>query len=876
MPVLGSLQVRLGLDAAAFQTHFNSFAKATERKVKAFQRSMSGIGNLGTLIGGAGLTAGLSDVVTTAGDFQQSLSQVAAASGATGGEMASLSELALEMGRTTVFGANQAAAAMLDLSKAGITPAQISGGTLAATMQLAATEGMELSRAAEVMAEQMGAFGLTAADAAGIADTLAGASIASTASVEGLAQALSQSAAVANLSGATINETAGALALLAQNGIKGSDAGTSLKTMFLRLVPPTKEAAVAMKKYGLSFKDSNGKLDSLTTVAGKLQDRLGKLTQVERQSALQTIFGTDAYRAAAIMMKGGSAELEKYISATRDKNAAEKLSEARTSGFNGAIARLRNSFESLKIEIARGGLLDFFAGLADKLASAAAWFAKSPPWIKNTAITLALVGAALPPIAFGLSTVAGLIPPLLTGFSGLAAFMLGPVGIIAAITGIAVAAAGLEGSFTDSIRNISTNNKPLVEDLKSSWESLAEKSRTIWQDITSTWTTSSAELAVSQQTATSENKIFATSWDEFMGGILAAAAYATEAVEAFITAMEKLGQWFATKWATDVQPYLDKISNGFTKGVDSDPFLRKVRDSMFGSNVGTEYLNNFSDAATRSAAALEAFGETGKKVSDEAVGHSWLTDLCEKGIANFRSLITSGVTPAADSLSSFGDIGDGLQIDLPGYAPRAIPVNDRTLRPLADSANGTARDFQSAWAIALNDTNQAIDDFVRTGSLSFKDLMRSIVADFASAQLKKAASGLFSGVSSAISGMFAGSSGGFMSSIGSIGSSVLKGLASFDGGGYTGDSSRTGGIDGKGGSLAIMHPRETVIDHAAVGKSVRRHSRPSVNVSTPITLMPGVSREELARILPQVQRNIIDIIPALVQRGGRYAAAFGQ
>ena len=878
MSILGSLQVRLGLDASTFASNFNRFSRATEKKVKAFQKSLSGIGNFGTMLGGAGLAAGLADVVSTAGDFQQSLSQVAAASGATGAEMQSLSDLALQMGRTTVFGANQVAAAMLDLGKAGISPAQMEAGTLAATLQLAATEGMDLSRAAEVIAEQMGAFGLSAEDSAAIADALAGAAIASTASVEGLAQALSQSAAVAHLSGASINDTAGALALLAQNGIKGSDAGTSLKTMMLRLVPPTKEAAVAMKKYGLSFKDSTGKVDSLTVVAGKLQDRLGKLSQAEKQSAMQTIFGTDAYRSAAIIMQGGTAELEKYISATRDKNAAEKLSEARTSGFNGAMARLKNSFESLKIEIAKGGLLDFLSGIADKATSAFSVFAQAPPWLKNTALGIAAAAALLPPLAFGLSTVAGVIPMFSGLVAGLTATALGPLGIV--LIGLGYAMSKFSGSFSESFASLSTTNKTYVDDLKSAWADLGASAKSLWDEIGKWFADGSTDLGISAEQTSTDLKYFSTTWDEAVTGVVAAAELIIEWIKALVDGLRDFCQFIREEWNETVLPFITSLSDM------SDTARSKLKDAenyVFDmANGAGKWFGDMSDSIFGTSEALEDFGETGKKVADEAVGHSWLTDLCQIGIENLRKFVSDGVNPAADSLSSFGGVGESLKIDLPDGTAKSYGARDR-FKSLTESSSRAASDFESAWSISLRDTHQAIDEFVRSGSLRFNDLMKSIVADIAAAQLRKAATGLFEGVANSIGNLFGGSSsgssggsGGFFGSLASIGGGIFKALTSFEGGGFTGATARTGGVDGKGGFPAILHPRETVIDHAAIGKAARKSAVSSVTVSAPITLMPGVSREELARIIPEVQRNIIEIIPALVRRGGRYASAFGQ
>jgi hypothetical protein len=170
----------------------------------------------------------------------------------------------------------------------------------------------------------------------------------------------------------------------------------------------------------------------------------------------------------------------------------------------------------------------------------------------------------------------------------------------------------------------------------------------------------------------------------------------------------------------------------------------------------------------------------------------------------------------------------------------------------------------------MQSISSAIDSFVETGKLNFKSLGDSILQTLASAAIKNAINSLFG----TITGGSSGSTGNLVGSI----LKIFSGTTSFEGGGYTGSGPRSGGLDGRGGRLAMVHPNETVIDHEKVrgGARSRRGRGDGVNLTVPITLMPGVSKQELAEILPLLKRDIISTIPNLISRGGRYAAAYGQ
>lgn len=337
---------------------FNSAANNADRTGKKFSKLGAlgrGVGAAGAVmakglvVGGAAAVAVGTKAFNAFADFDKTIRQVGVQTGQTGKGLKQMSDLALQLGKDTSFSAGEASQAMLELAKGGMTAAQIKGGALKQTLTLAAAGGLELGSAATFMVNTLGAFGLKAQDAASVAAALAGGANASTASVESMGQALSQVGAGAKQAGMSVHETVAALAAFDQAGIKGSDAGTSLKTMLQRLAPQTDKARTAMKDLGIDFTKSNGSFKSMSQVAQILQTRLGGLSAAERTTALNTIFGSDASRAAAVLMENGAKGVQKYIKATKDRGAAEKLAKTNTQGAAGAIEQMTGSLDTLMI-----------------------------------------------------------------------------------------------------------------------------------------------------------------------------------------------------------------------------------------------------------------------------------------------------------------------------------------------------------------------------------------------------------------------------------------------------------------------------------------------------------------------------------------------
>lgn len=362
------------------------------------RKASVGIQQAGTTMAVAGglIAAGLGLAAKTAIDFEKQISAIGAVSGATKNELELLRKKALQIGTDTAFGATEAALAMEELAKAGISVTDILNGAADATVALAAAGGVELPMAAELAADAMNAFQLSAKDMPKIADLIAGAANSSSISVGDFAMSLKQVGAVAKLAGADFEDTATAIALMGKVGIKGSDAGTSLKTMFMNLQPVTQRQIDLFKALGLvtadgtnKFFDQQGKLKSLAEVSQVLQDATKGMTQQQKLLALETVFGSDAIRAAATLTDAGAAGFDN-MAASMAKVTAEEVAAARLDNTAGAIERLKGSAETAAIAFGTL-LLPAITKVVNFLAKVADFLNGLSDGTKNAIINVALL-----------------------------------------------------------------------------------------------------------------------------------------------------------------------------------------------------------------------------------------------------------------------------------------------------------------------------------------------------------------------------------------------------------------------------------------------------------------------------------------------------
>lgn len=400
---------------------------------KGFKSGLAGMRTNALVVAG-GIGALVKSSITLEKTFSQTMNVTAATLGAPRKEMAKLEKMALSLGASTSFSANEVADAMQELAKGGLNTATIQAGALEGTLQLAAAGGTSLATAAEIASNALNTFDISGSNMAKVSAALAGGANASTASVESLGMALGQVGPGAKQAGLDINDTVGALAAFDNAGIKGSDAGTSLKTMLSRLAPQTKKAREAMKELGLDFTDAQGNFVPLTNVAQQLQDKLSGLSDEQRTTALNTIFGSDATRAASVLMEEGAKGLGVYINATKDQGAAEDAAAARMKGTAGALERLSGAWETLRLKIGIA-LAPVVAHMSDLLGGLFDFLGKN---IKVVMIVGGVIGGIAAAILI-LNVVMAIATAITTAWGVAVAILTSPITLVIAAIALLVA-----------------------------------------------------------------------------------------------------------------------------------------------------------------------------------------------------------------------------------------------------------------------------------------------------------------------------------------------------------------------------------------------------------------------------------------------------
>lgn len=435
---LGEAVVEVGADTSRFKSEVQ---KGVNDAVSNASKSMQNLGSKMSSVGKkmtVGITAPLVGIgvaaAKTAGEFESTMNVLQANTGASGKEMSNLSALAKKLGADTVFSANEAADAMLELAKGGFSQAEIAGGTVQSVMALAATEGMELATTAEVIANNMNAFGISANNAAMIADTLAAGSAASTASVSSLAEGLSNVGGQARNFGLDLQDTVGVLAAFDQNAIRGAEGGTALNSLLTKLSAPTKKAAAAMKEYGIEITNQDGSFKSITKIAGEFSRGLGDLSDEERARAVTTIAGSYGQRALNVLMKEGESGMKKYAKETRQTGVAQKLADARMKGMAGAVEQMRGAMETAALTIGEA-LAPTIVKVADFIGMLAEKFTTLPTGVQRVVVVFAAVAAAMGPVLIIVGTLISSIGTIIGVFGGLSLAVAAPVAAVVLLVG---------------------------------------------------------------------------------------------------------------------------------------------------------------------------------------------------------------------------------------------------------------------------------------------------------------------------------------------------------------------------------------------------------------------------------------------------------
>ena len=291
-----------------------------------------------------------SDAIDIGKDYTAMMSEVQALSGATGSDLALLQNTAREYGATTVFSATEAAEALKYMSLAG-WDAQQSSSALGGVLNLAAASGMELGQASDMVTDYLSAFGMQAQDSAYFADMLAYAQANSNTSAEQLGEAYRNSAANLNAAGQDAETVTSMLEAMANQGYKGSEAGTALTAVMRDITNNMEDGAIKIGETSVAVSDAQGNFRDLTDILLDVEKATNGMGEADRAAALGATFTADSTKGLNLMLNEGVENIARYEEALRGSTgAAEDMADTMNDNLNGDMANMNSAFEEMELQ----------------------------------------------------------------------------------------------------------------------------------------------------------------------------------------------------------------------------------------------------------------------------------------------------------------------------------------------------------------------------------------------------------------------------------------------------------------------------------------------------------------------------------------------
>lgn len=665
-----NITVRLLADTSNFTAGMAKVSGESQKTATTMEAAGGKSKLITTGIAAAGVAATALGVaaVRMAADFDASMSTVQANTGASADEMNQLRQAAIDAGADTIYSTTESADAINELGKAGLSTSDILSGGLSGALNLAASDGMAVGDAAELMATTLKQFNLTGAESTQVADALAAGAGKAVGSAHDLGLALNQAGLVANSMGVSMQETTGTLAAFANAGMIGSDAGTSLKTMLQRLASPTDKAQTLMDELGINVYDANGEFIGLAGVAGQLQQGLSGMSQEQRNAALNTIFGADAVRAANVLYEQGAEGIDDWTKAVSQSGYAAEQAAAKNNNLKGDLENLSGSFESLMISLGEGGQgpLRSVVQMLDTLVDA---FSQLPAPVQQSIVLLTALGG-------GFTALHSAMAPLNASSSQTArnfGLMLDPFqrAITAAPLlkdGIIQLGTSMLGTSTNAgtLANGLTRGQTAMNGMKSIGSGLFAALGGPWGIALTVAGTLLVGFAKSAQDAKSNIEEFSSAIDQ--------SGNAVETLIKKIASGEDKTWDFGDKFATGLGSLgeaLDKAGieySTFAKAVNGSKEAQKLFNEQLknaGNNMSVMQTDSIRDSYNKLSDQVSKAKEQVSKTNEEVAKAGASGDTAAEGTNNYADSTDNATTGTKDLSDGIDDLVKGF-LNLPG------------------------------------------------------------------------------------------------------------------------------------------------------------------------------------------------------------------
>ena len=410
-------------NAKSLEKSIGTVGTRAEAQAKKVQAAFATIGSTFQKVGGnltkyvtLPLAAGFGAATKVGMDFQEQMSRVEAISGATAGEMKKLTEQAKELGAETAFSAKECAEGMENLASAGFD-ANETLKAMPGLMDLAAVSGRDVGAAAEYASSAIRQFNLKADKAGHVADVFARAAADTNAETVDMGYALKYAGTAANTAGWSLEETAAAIGIMSDAGIKGEQAGTTLRGALTRLMKPTKAMYEKFEELGIAINNYDGSMKSSSELIREFREKTAGLADDQKNNALATIFGTNALSGMLALVQAGPEKMEKMTEALENSDgSAKEMAKTMQNNLKNALEQLGGALETLGIEIFEqksDSMVNVIETLTDWVTKLTKALQDMPDWAADLFLNIATGLAAIGPslwivgkLSSGLSTMA--------------------------------------------------------------------------------------------------------------------------------------------------------------------------------------------------------------------------------------------------------------------------------------------------------------------------------------------------------------------------------------------------------------------------------------------------------------------------------------